>query len=309
MTKVVLLGSQTERQTVGETVVELGLEGPIATITAGWQEWESDDGALDRQLGGRSVNLGLHAKAEHLWSEDGELRAAHRTLQSRLRRIRQLYNRRLAHHANDWMELLADPGPADLLDPERAQALDEIRALDAHHLGRIRDEWSRFEANANPSRRPGVARARDQIRARLDSCEAVVVEGGHVAVLHNRMRLFGLADLIADKTVIACAGGAMALSERVVLFHDSPPWGPGHTEVALPGLGLHRGLVVLPHAHARLRLDDPQRVSRLATRFAPARCVALEAGTRLDWDGRHWLPRGVEALHPDGGVRSWETAA
>jgi hypothetical protein len=46
-----------------------------------------------------------------------------------------------------------------------------------------------------------------------------------VAVLVNRLRLFGLGDLVADKTVFAWSAGAMAVSERVVLFHDDPPQG------------------------------------------------------------------------------------
>ncbi|MCB1055376.1 MAG: hypothetical protein KDD11_07665, partial [Acidobacteria bacterium] len=54
------------------------------------------------------------------------------------------------------------------------------------------------------------------------------------------------------------------------------------------GLGLYRGVVALPHAEHRLRLDDPVRVGLFAERFAPAVCVAMDSGARLHWDGERW---------------------
>ena len=41
------------------------------------------------------------------------------------------------------------------------------------------------------------------------------------------------------------------------------------------GLGLCRGLLALPDARRRLRLEDPARVALLARRFAPDLCAAL----------------------------------
>ena len=80
----------------------------------------------------------------------------------------------------------------------------------------------------------------------------------------------------------------MALSERVVVFHDSPPHGAGDAEVLEAGLGLHRGVVALPHASKRLHLHDRLRVGLFARRFAPAACVALDPLTRIVWDGVRW---------------------
>ena len=92
-----------------------------------------------------------------------------------------------------------------------------------------------------------------------------------------------------------------------MLFHDSPPQGPGDAEVYAPGPGHRsRGLVPLPHArHRRLRLDDPARVALFARRFAPDLCVPLDEGERLDWDegGTEWTPsRETLALTAKGGV-------
>jgi hypothetical protein len=80
----------------------------------------------------------------------------------------------------------------------------------------------------------------------------------------------------------------MALSERVVLFHDFVQHGVAQTEVFGEGLGVVRELVPLPHMRRRLRVDDPIRMSVLARRFAPARCVVLDDGVRVSLtpDGR-----------------------
>jgi hypothetical protein len=142
-----------------------------------------------------------------------------------------------------------------------------------------------------------MARHRAEVENIVKRSGVVLVAGGHVAVLLYRMRLFGLADLLQGRTVIGWAAGAMALSERVVLFHDDLPFGPGHAESLDDGLGLARGIVPLPHASRRLRLDDPARVSLFARRFAPAVPVALDPESRVDWNGDRWTsPSGTRRL-------------
>ncbi|NNL29425.1 MAG: hypothetical protein HKO77_00300, partial [Gemmatimonadetes bacterium] len=95
MSRVVLLGPWSEALPLGALVAELELEGHIAVITAGWQEWESDLDGMRSQLGDRIVPLRLYERAEAIWQEDPELREAHRSMQSDLRRIRELYSRQL----------------------------------------------------------------------------------------------------------------------------------------------------------------------------------------------------------------------
>ena len=96
----------------------------------------------------------------------------------------------------------------------------------------------------------------------------------------------------------------MAVGERIVLFHHFPPQGHGNTEVLEAGLGLVRGVVPLPHARRRLDLDDPKRMSRLARRFAPARCLALDDGAcvRSSATAGARSGRGVSRLAADGAV-------
>lgn len=306
---VVLLGPRPDAGQVAEALSDLGVRAPVATITAGWQEWESDDDALRAVLGPAMLPLRLYARAERVWAADPELREAHRRMQADLRALRTLYARQLERAGDSWIELLDADGPERLLGPEREAALEAIRRLDAHHLARIEEIRYEMRASLRPLERDAVARERAEILRDLAEAEAVVVEGGHVAVIHNRIGLFGLADALAARPLVACAGGAMVASERVVLFNDAPAIGRGHAEVGLPGLGLVPGVVVLPDARARLRLEDARRMRRLALRLAPARCALLDPGDRLDWDGRTLIGRGGRTIAADGAVAPWERAA
>lgn len=305
--RVVLLGSRSGATTGGPSLQELGLHGPVATVRAGWQEWEGEPHSLT--LASEGWNLRLYERAERIWAEDPELTQAHHEMQRKIRFLRRIYNVRLAHLADAYLDLDARQGPADVLDPERYAAFEAVRALDRRQVERVAEIRLEYEERYRPADRHAVARERAEVARILADSPVVAVDGGHVAVLLNRMRLFGLADLLAGRTVVACSGGAMVLAERVVLYHDSPPWGPGHAEVAEGGLGLFPGAVVFPHADTRLRLDDPTRVSRLARRVAPSHCLLLDPDTRLGWDGSRWTAGHARHLTVTGTVAPWEAAA
>jgi peptidase E len=135
----------------------------------------------------------------------------------------------------------------------------------------------------------------------LDGCDALCIAGGHVAILLNRMRLFTILDLLREQPIIAWSAGAMAISERVVVFHDRPPQGAGAAEVLEAGLGACAGVVPLPHAEKRLDLADSARVALFARRFAPSLCVALDPRTRIDWQEQRWKGQtGTRCLTKSG---------
>jgi hypothetical protein len=48
-----------------------------------------------------------------------------------------------------------------------------------------------------------VQRRRDEIHEILSKCSAVAIAGGHVAILLNRLRLFGLEQALARLPVMA----------------------------------------------------------------------------------------------------------
>jgi hypothetical protein len=304
-TPTVLLGPQRFDPNLRSVVDALGIGGAIAAVTAGWQEREAEDGELSDHLGSRRVvNLALYRRSERVFAEDAELFAAHRRRQERLRELQQLYRLRL-DHALGAARALAVRGAGDprLVEPERTDAVEAVRALDAHHLARVRAIDRRFDQRWRPHQRPAVARHRHEIAELLAGCAALAIAGGHVAVLLNRLRLFGVVELADGLPLFAWSAGAMILARRLVLFHDSPPQGQGNAEVLETGLDHTPEVLPLPHASRRLRLDDPVRVRLFARRFAPAACLTLDAGAELVLDGRRIVAASrVGRLTAEGAV-------
>ena len=303
MPDVTLLGPQRFLPTLGRAVRAAGVEGMLASVTAGWQEREAEDLELHEHLEERTVNLMLYARSEEVFARDPDLFRAHRERQERLRALQELYRLRLAHLKRAARELIGRSGDPALLEPEREAAIAALRELDAHHLARMRRINDEFDAAWRPLERPAVARQVEQIASALAGVEALAVAGGHVAILLNRLRLFGLDRLLGTRRVFAWSAGAMAVCERVVLFHDSPPQGQGNAEVLEAGLGWAVGVVALPHARRRLRLDDRARVALFARRFEPALCLVLDDGGELALgDAGYRADAGVRRLTTDGGV-------
>lgn len=298
---VVLLGAQRYDPTLGEAIAELRIKGKIATITAGWQEREDDDEDLKEHLKGRAINLTLHARGEDVFRKDKELLNAHRERQTLLRHRQDFYRVRLEHALDAQHVIDQRAAPDEILEDEARTSIDAIRNIDALHLDRCTRDRREFDARYKPEGRAAVAAHRDQIAAIIDDCEAIAIAGGHVASLLNRLRLFGIAELAKGKTIFAWCAGAMAISERVVLFHDSPPQGPGAAEVLDAGLGLVGDVVVLPQPEFRLKLGDRQRLKVMVRRFAPAACIAMPARSRVTWlRSGPTAPYGAFAIRDDG---------
>jgi len=292
-----LLGPQAKQPNVRETAQQLGMlhgDRPVAVITSGWEEREREEDELFDHLGVPALNLGLWSRTERVFLEDPELFAALRQRHDSARRLRRLYRRRLDHADAAVRDLLQprrpgsedefrvleilERGDDDLLAEVVSEALDDIRRIDAAHLSRVDDLRAAFEDEWRPGERPAMAREREAVAERVEQCSGVLIAGGHVAVLLNRLRLFAMSKLLPGRPVVAWSAGAMVLTERIVLFHDSPPHGFGLPEVFETGLALAKDVVALPGAATRLLLDDQARVTRLARRMEPAHCLPLDAG-------------------------------
>ena len=309
--RLTLLGPQRLAPTLGATLASLAVPpgAPVATVTAGWQEREPDDAELDAHLGGRMVNLGLYGRVGLVFERDRELETAFHARQATLRRLQALYRVRLDAALSACYALIAMPGDDPPLTEERAAALEALRDLDRRHIQRVREVHAEFEARWRPGEREPLAHARAAVAGILGGVAALAIAGGHVAVLLNRMRLLDVGARASGLTVVAWSAGAMAASDMVVLFHDDPPHGPGHPEAFEIGLGLAPGVVPLPHARHRLRLDDARRVGIAARRFAPGACVPMDEHARIDWDGARWTPgSGTRRLGGDGNVQRWDAA-
>ncbi|MCP4225743.1 MAG: hypothetical protein GY773_20605 [Actinomycetia bacterium] len=295
--QILLLGPQRHQQGVAKAISDLGVSGTLATVTAGWEEREHEDTVLSQDLDGRTRNLGLYPRAEDVYVHDSFVRTLIEERHDRLRQLQELYRFRLAPQLQVCRALLARTKPGDpdsLLDPEIDSAIDGVRALDQHHLDRISTLEAEIAERLADRQRPSIEHHRVELARTLDEADALLVAGGNVGTLLTLLRLFDVFGLADTKPVVAWSGGAMVLTERVVLFHDNPPQGPGDAELYGPGLGLVTGLVPLPHARHRLQLDDLGRVALFARRFAPASCVTLDYGGRIDRSPSpdRWQPSG-----------------
>lgn len=277
---VTLLGPQHAQPTIGRVLRELGIRGPVAAVTAGWQERESDPGVLI-DLGVPAVNLGLHARADEVFASDAEFSAAYKARQRRLKTMQDLYRVRLDHAALAAHAIGIRRIEADLVDDERAISVELVRRLDQDHLERCRSHHEAFSRKWSTTERARVAHHRRELAAQIAPTSALIIAGGHVAVLLNRLMMFDVLGLTGDRPILAWSAGAMVLTERVVLFHDRPPHGLPIAEVLDTALGLVPGIVALPEPRQRLRLDEAERVAVFARRFAPAACVAMDHGARI----------------------------
>ena len=315
--RIILLGPQ-RGPTVGAVVMSLSLDGPVATITAGWQERESDDGELSTLLGGRTANLGLYRRWLDVQDRDPEYAAGEGRLQEVLTELQEVYLLRLDHALQAVYALQrrnarrgrdGHGGDGQVLATGVAAAIEAVRELDAAHLRQVNHVRGDFFAQWQPHDRPVIGGHRAAVADMLGGSAALVLAGGHVGVLADVLHLFNVAAVLRSP-VIAWSAGAMALADRIVLFHDRAPQGPGHPEIYGSGLSLLRDVVLLPHARARMLLDDTPRMAVFARRFAPARCILLESGTRLDTAGDlggAW-PAGTRMLAEDGHITSLEAA-
>ncbi len=303
-----LLGPQRRTPIVGEAMARMAIdsrpEAKIAAITAGWQEREAEDQDLCAAFGNRTINLMLHARGDAVFHDDADLFTAHRAKQDRLRHLQELYRMRLASALKPVRRLQHMAAPLDLIEAELEEALQAVRLLDAHHVVKVQHIENQFSRRFRPLERPVVRKHLQEIDEILKRCCALAIAGGHVAVIYNRLRFFDFAarlDAVPELPVVAWSAGAMAVSERIVLFHDSPPQGRGNAEVLGPGLGLFHGVVVLPHASQRLLLHDVGRISVFARRFAPAVCYALDDRCWLHFHGSgHITGPNTAQLSSDG---------
>jgi hypothetical protein len=304
---VTLLGPQ-RQPTVDRVISSLGLDGPVALVTAGWQERESDDAELVELVGGRADNLRLHARWMDVLECDPEYARAEREHRVALDEMRQLYLVQLDHALQAAYALAHRPGG----HPGRAamaleDALATIRLVDNTHLRRVGELQGAFRTAWPVGERDAVGRHREQVSAVLAGAACLVLAGGHVGELLHVLKLFDAAGCLPAR-LVAWSAGAMALTARVVLFHDQPAHGPAETEVYAAGLGALPGLVLLPHARRRLRTDDLQRMSILARRFAPDRCLVLDDGMRVDLAADGDLPAHARLVRPDGRIGEREAA-
>lgn len=300
----VLLGPQRPVVNLGDAVRAAGVnEGPVAVISAGWQEAEGDIADVQEATGLPLEDLCLYQRADAVLAEDPSMAEAYRQRQDRLIEQQRLYRLRLGPLAQGWRTLWRCEGDPDMLAAEKRHAIAQLRALDRHHLHRTESIHREFETRYGGAMSGRLVQHINEIREMLTPCRAVIMTGGNVTVLLNRLRLFDIPRLIATMPVIGWSAGAMVLAERIVLFHDRTPQGRREPEVLGAGLGLIGGCIILPDAERRLRRGDRTRIAMFSRRFAPDTCYALDSGSMLCLEsGAVSGARALRRLRHDGRI-------
>lgn len=280
-----LLGPQRPTINLGSALAASGIEArSLAVISAGWQEAENDIDDLRAVIRLPLTDLCLYGRAERLLHEHAELSADYRARQERLQEQQRLYRMRLKQLAIAARHTLRATGEMEMLAAERRHAVAQLRALDRHHLKRTASLHKQFAKAWNADTVPAIGQHRREITDILNATDGVVITGGNIAVLINRLRLFGLAELLAERNIIGWSAGAMVLADRIVLFHDRMPQGRRDPEVFGAGLGLVPGHVILPDPSERLRQRDKPRIGLMARRFAPDACITLDSGASIEFE-------------------------
>jgi Peptidase family S51 len=282
---IALIGPQQATPDVGAVVAELGIRGKVALVRAGYQEREADDAEIVKAIGVPVTNLTLHARGNDVFKHAHEFATAYQARQQRLRHMQGFYRTRL-----DGTEVAAKTislryVEPELLEQEEKVSVDQFRHMDNDHIERCQAVRAAFDKAWPHSNVELIEKHRAEVAALMADTEALVIAGGHVASLLNRLQLFDVLANVAGKPIIAWSAGAMVLTDRIVLFHDYPPYGSDIAQVLDSGFGLVPGYVVLPDARRRVNLEERGGIQRFARRMAPATCVAMDHGSRLIVEG------------------------
>jgi hypothetical protein len=310
----VLLGPQRFMTTAGTTLRALEVEGPVATITAGWEEREDQDEELNTVLDGRGRNLRLHHRLFDVLDKDERFAAAALTFRDRHDELLSFYRLRLEGALQTVYAVQRRSSAHGTAEAALTDAIDAVRRLDDWYSTELKSLYREIDARAPAAESEVIAWHRGELAGMLADSAALVITGGHVGMLLRTLRLFALP-ISDDLPVIAWSAGAMALTSKVVLFHDHAPQGSHEAEVYDRGLGRVPGVIALPHARRRLRLDDRARCAVLARRFPDHRLLLLDDGTSVVFGtggepvaepaGTAYglLPHGVRVLTGDGVVQ------
>lgn len=314
----ILLGPQrfaTTAGTVVRSLQEAGHDGPVAAVLAGWQERESDDAELREILAGREVvNLRLWGRAVELLAADAGLRRAVLDHRAREEELRAFYGIRVQAAWDAVFAVRRRTSRTVIGEGAERAAMQALRDVDdwySYEVARLYETTRALDAVAAHD---GLAQQRAEVAELLAGVSVVCVAGGHVGVLMQCLRALDVA-LPADVPVVAWSAGAMAVCDPVILFHDFAPHGVTAPEVHDRGLGRVRGVVPLPHARRRLRLDDHARMSVFARRFPTHRLLLLDDGAVVRFESEHAhggslgraaggpaLPEGARHLTHDGTI-------
>ncbi len=278
--KQLVLGPQRPKLILGHAMRKYELDrGKIVVISAGWQEAEGDVDSVRNEVMLPMDDLNVYQHCEAVFAKDRELHQAYRNRQEVLLELQTHYRSRLKQHKIAVRQTLRAEGSPELVDIERQHAIGQLRELDRHHQNQLNAAHARFEQEFNVITSPALAKHTEKVHEQLAQADTVIITGGNLLVLINRLRLLRLHSILAEKNIVAWSAGAMMLGDRVVLFHDRMPQGLRDAEIIDEGLALLPDAFILPDAKNRLRTGNRLRMSALSRRFHPATGYMLNSGS------------------------------
>ena len=286
--KRLLLGPQRPVINLGVAVKKAGIpKGPMAVISAGWQEAEGDMDEIHDQVQRPLHDLGIYQKAEQLSAAYPAFAQAYRERQENLKDLQRLYRLRCKQLLTAARQTFKAEAHPLILKAEQRHAMKQVRELDRHHLRSMQRIHEQYDPTFDSLTDGEISAFTTSIAKGLEGCESILLTGGNVMVLLNRINLFDLGELFRQKHLVAWSAGAMVLSDTLVLFHDNTALDRREPEVVSQGCGIIPKYVFLPDAAHRLRQNDIIRSRLMSTRFAPAKCVTLDNGAGMLFETQH----------------------
>ncbi len=282
---ITILGPERPVPVLPKVIEEQKIRGPVALISAGWRFDEPRDEPLRAAVGVGVHNLGLYAAFREIERAAPDLMSAYARKQAAVKEARSRYRLGITGAVETCQRMLADK--ADYGDPWFKASVGQLRALDQYWIDHTDRLHRSFEEEVAPQRHRLIRAWRARILDVLAGCDAVLIAGGHVGVLRNRISFFDLDEELGKRRVIAWSAGAMVLCDHILLYHDHTNFGVGTAEVFDRGLGLLPGVFFLPHARERLELEASDNVAILAQRLMPRLAVGLQNGAILENPGHH----------------------
>lgn len=295
-----LLGPQRFLTTAGAVARSLDADGPVATITAGWEERESDDGELDTVMDGRTQNLRLFGRMMDVLERDPVVAAAALALRDAVDDLAGAYSVRLHHALDAVYAVRRRKGRADVIAAAYSDGVDAVRRLDRWYLDEVRALYTEAYATGAAGGSELWAEHRAQVADVMAGSSVLAVAGGHVGMLLRTMQFFSVRPP-AELPVVAWSAGAMAMTRTVVLFNDFVQ-ANGAAEVWDRGLARVENVVALPHARRRIHLDDRVRMQVFVKRFEGYACLLLDDGAKVAVGPDGSLPAGARVIRADGTV-------
>ena len=301
--RTLLLGPQRFKQTATAALRSLESDGPVVTINAGWEEREDEVTELDAALDGRAQHLRLYHRMLDVLEKDRRFAASAMAFRDRQDTLRSFYRSRLqyaldgAYAVQRRLTAAGDSTAYDAIE----DAIEVVRHVDDWYLDQLEALYEDDDLVGRAASSEVIRWHRGEIGEALAGAAAVALPGGDIRSLLRTLRLFAI-EIPLDLPVIAWSAGAMALTEKIVLFHDNGPQGASESELYDRGLARVAGVVALPHARGRLRLDDRDRCSILARRFVSWHCLLLDDGVVLDVTADGGLPGGSRVVGVDGAI-------